>query len=127
MAGQFARQQPAVSPGGYGLAGDGSGEAWSLRWACDNKDGTHTVLTRAFYAVDLSERTDGGRGSIIEIQDEVIDCRDPDDPGATEIRADYRSKQVGTTTYDDFATAETAAKKAAYGPPAGLPEPADWR
>lgn len=80
----FERRQPLVFHGTYDAAEYQVGDVFDVRWQAQLSDGTWALVTQAFYLADL----DGRR--FVESQVEYMWCRDPNDPGTSEINSDVQ-------------------------------------
>jgi hypothetical protein len=112
----WQRCEPAVSPAGD-VGGDiQASDAWDARWQRPLPDGMTAMVTRAFYEA----REDGKPPTpwLLECQTEYLICRDPADPGGTEVWSDADHTMVPRS--GDAGDARKAALNAA-GPTA-----AEW-
>ena len=79
----FTRQQPLVGAGGDAAEYQVS-DAFNARWNGRLSDGTWAVVTQTFYLADFEGRR------FVESQVEYLWCRDPSDPGSTELSSDVQ-------------------------------------
>lgn len=97
-------------------------DAWERQFAVELPGGTFAIVSVAHYVEDdtldesLAEATKQGRR--LTRQTEYLVCTDLNDPGGTELNADYRYNTV-----EDAETTEEAAKAATT---AVTPEEITW-
>ncbi len=110
----FERREPLVCKGGD-AAEYQVGDSWDARWTARLSEGW-AVVTQTFYLANLKGRR------FVESRVEFIWCRDPADPGGTELASD----EVWIDHTDDMsddprvlaeqAVDSTAAEWERYGP-----------
>lgn len=87
---KLAENEPVA--GGV-VGGDGSGEAWLVRWTRPRDDGDFDIHDVSVYSVDLALRgeadTSDAERFVVEAQICDLICGDTADPGGTEITSDY--------------------------------------
>lgn len=88
MVPQWQRAEPLVGPGGDCGGDIQAGDAYNARWLQPRADGGTAMVTRSYYVADNDEAT------YLECQTEYLVCSDPDDPGGTEVWADYRYREL---------------------------------
>ncbi len=78
------------------------GPAFGRRWLRARSDGLFDVADRVFYVMLAAPPGAEGK-SVVEQQDMFTVCRDPANPGDTEVEADYRYFNLGSAlgTSDD--------------------------
>lgn len=126
-AGDWTRQgedeDDAVQSGGD-VGGDYQvGESYSVRYRHPDHPGA--VVTRYFYAEEHAPDHAGNRQYGVSIQDELIRCSDPEQPGDTELWSDARYDATGQI-YETPLQAEHAAIAAAYDPAWERDVPIEW-
>lgn len=85
----WTERQPLEPASGGDVGGDWqSGKAYCRRWKAQLPDDHWAVIIDYWYPVS------GPQSPGIERQTEYIICTDPEEPGATELRADIRYQHV---------------------------------
>lgn len=114
----FERQQPLVGQGGD-AAEYQVGDAFNARWTSRLSEGW-AVVTQTFYLADFEGRR------FVESQVEYLWCRDPRDPGSSEITSDMRYIDHTADVSDDprvlaEQAVETTAEEWEHYRPSGAP------
>lgn len=119
----WERREPLAAP-----AGDAAeyqiGDAFGARWTAPLTDGTFALVSRTYYLGQYEEGQVHIQGVnpgevFVERQDEYLVCTDLDDPGGTEINAEYRYEIVES---DDPADEDPEA----LALESFEPEPGEW-
>lgn len=110
----WTRVEPKVAS-----AGDVSphqiGEAYGARWVGALIDDTFALVTRTYYVA----KAPPAHEVVLYREDEYLICRDPDDPGGTEIRSEYTTREVDS---DDPEQEDLVA----LADDSFEPEPGEW-
>jgi hypothetical protein len=124
----WTRVEPLVGQGGD-VAPHQISDAYTARWIAHLTDGTFALVTRAYYIAHNDDDSYvphpddqsayARQVPYVERQDEYLVCRDPADPGGTEINPEY----VHTEIESDDPTSEDPRALAAES---FEPEDGEW-
>lgn len=112
--GQWERVEPFAAPAGQ-VSEYQMGDAYCARWTAPLTDGTFAVVTRSYF---IARQNDGQITA--QREDEYVVCRDPADPGSTEVAATYD----GDVLESDDPAAEDTYDLAVQS---FEPEPSEWQ
>ncbi len=111
----WARVPPAAGRGGD-VGGDAQvGDSWCAQWRRELPDGLWAVVTRYFYPAGHHSSPP----KLMELLTEYLVCRDPADPGGTELNSEYVNTPGWSGRVDDGSVRQAAEQ-------AQAPDDAEW-